>query len=310
MILPRLLWWSMVVLGADGAGAAPAASEPICCVPPPRIWLEQQVEAWQRERLERLTAPYGWLSLVGLHWLEGPGPWRIGRDQGEIALGRGPEQIGILRREETEEGAVFRLEGSEGEQRLAVDARGEPEDFLDLEGGVRLAVIRRGGRYALRVWDANAPLRLGFSGLEYFPASWDWVIEGRFVPYDPPRMLPVADVLGLETPRRNPGRVEFTVGDRRYTLEALQEQPGEDLFFVFADRTNGRETYGGGRFLYARPPDASGRVLLDFNRAYAPPCAFTPYSTCPLPPPENRLDLAVRAGEKLYRGGAGPVSGP
>lgn len=283
---------------------------PICCLPHPRIWLERETEAWRQARRARLLEPYGWLSLVGLHWLSERDSWRIGREQGDIVLGRGPEHLGILLREEGEGRVVFWLVSENGKQKLAVDERGEPDGVADFADGLRLAVIRRGERYALRVWDPKAPLREHFAGLEYFPTAPEWYIEGRFRPHDPARMLSIIDVTGQETPRRNPGRVEFSVGGRMFSLEALQERPEEELFFVFADRTNGKETYGGGRFLYARAPDERGRVVLDFNRAYNPPCAFTPYSTCPLPPPENRLDLEVRAGEKRYRGREDALSGP
>lgn len=302
LLLPLLL--------AAPAEATEEARTPICCLPHPQIWLEQQTDEWRRARRARLLEPYGWLSLVGLHWLDGDGPWRIGRAEGEIRLGRGPDRLGILLREEAAGGATFFLVEEGRRHRLGVDLRGEPEGVADLEGGLRLAVIRRGQRFALRVWDPEAPSRRHFGELEYFPVSLHWVIEGRFVPHEGEKTLAIADVTGQETPRRNPGRVEFRIGDRSYALEALQENPEEELFFVFADRTNGRETYGGGRFLYARPPDPRGRVVLDFNRAYNPPCAFTPYSTCPLPPPENRLDLAVEAGEKRYRGAPEELSGP
>lgn len=271
---------------------------------------EEEIKRWRRERHARLLAPYGWLSLVGLHWLEGGEAWRIGRERGDIVLGRGPEHVGVLIREEQDGQVVFWLVEERGRHRLGVDARGEPEGVVDLPDGVRMAVIRRGERFALRVWDPASPLRQQFGSLDYFPPSKDWVIEGRFIAYDPPRMLAVADVLGMETPRRNPGRVAFSLGGRTFSLEALQEKPEDDLFFVFADRTNGKTTYGGGRFLYAPPPDARGQVVLDFNRAYNPPCAFTPYSTCPLPPPENRLDVEVTAGEKRYQGGGQPLNDP
>ncbi|MCS6803484.1 MAG: DUF1684 domain-containing protein, partial [Chloroflexota bacterium] len=191
------------------------------------------------------------------------------------------------------------------------DARGEPAGHAELEGGLRLAVIRRGERHALRVWDPEAPTRRHFAGLEHYPPSlrW-WLVRARFEPHDPVRELEVPDVTGGLQRLRNPGRLRFEIDGRGFTLEAFQEAPGERLFLVFADRTNGRETYGGGRFLYADPPDAEGTVRLDFNRAFNPPCAFTAFATCPLPPPENRLDLAIEAGEKRYRPREEALSGP
>ena len=174
------------------------------------------------------------------------------------------------------------------------------------DGGKGLAtVIERGGRLALRVKHADAESRLQFTGLEYWPGGRDWQVAARFVPHAAGKTLPIANIIGTTDEVPNPGAVEFERGGKTYRLEALDQGEGT-LFLVFADRTNGRGSYGAGRFIDAPKPDAQGRVLIDFNQSYNPPCAFTAFATCPLPPPENRLDLAVEAGERDYRKRAAP----
>ncbi|MBV8158418.1 MAG: DUF1684 domain-containing protein, partial [Dyella sp.] len=168
-------------------------------------------------------------------------------------------------------------------------------------GSASFLVIERDGRKALRVKDSGAETRTHFAGLDYYPADPSWRIVADWVPFDPPHELEIGSVLGTINKEKVPGKAVFHRDGHTYELMPIQEEP-DTLFFVLADRTYGRETYGAARFLYADLPK-DGKVVLDFNRAYNPPCAFTPYATCPLAPPENRMDLAVTAGEKKYRGG-------
>jgi uncharacterized protein (DUF1684 family) len=256
---------------------------------------QAEIEGRHVQRIERLTAPDGWLSLVGLHWVE-PGLQRIGSaPDNDIVLATGPEYLaqvlledGQIRIDPSQEGGAWHEPGKDGViGRLRFN-----------EGDASIQVLERGGRTALRVRDAKAPTRTGFAGIERFDTDPGWRFDARFEAHDPPRTMPIVDVLGNSTDTPNPGKVNFTYAGKDYSLEALDEGDGR-LFFVFADRTSGKESYGAGRMLYADPA-VNGRTVLDFNLAYNPPCAFTAYSTCPLPPPENRLDLAVRAGEKRY----------
>ena len=160
-------------------------------------------------------------------------------------------------------------------------------------------MIERNNRYALRVKHADAPTRAHFSGIDYWPADPAWKIQARFVPHEKGRTIEVANIIGGMDAMANPGIVEFQQGGATHRIEALDEGEGV-LFLVFADRTNGHGSYGAGRFLDAPMPDAKGNVMLDFNQSRNPPCAFTAFATCPLPPPENRLDLSITAGEKAY----------
>lgn len=270
---------------------------------------EQQ--QWREERAAGLTRADGWTSLVGMHWIT-PGPHFVGSSPGSgIRLAAGPAELGLLTLEKDgslrlvpAKGAQLTLDDAplEGPTMLASDADGAGPSRIGFDEGKGLAtVIKRGERYALRVRHAEAQTRTGFAGLDYWPASREWVVRARFIPHAPGRTIPIANIIGTVDDTPNPGAVEFTHEGKPYRLEALDGGDGS-LFLVFADRTNGRGSYGAGRFLDAPAPDAQGRVELDFNRSYNPPCAFTAFATCPLPPPENRLDLVIDAGEKAYAG--------
>lgn len=263
------------------------------------------VEAWRGERVERLTRPEGWLSLVGLHWVE-PGSQRIGRDAGnDLVLAVGPAHLGVLTLDGARvhlalaDGVDASIEGTEARAAdLVVDSAGAPT--VVRFGRASFVAIERNGRVALRVRDPDAPTRTGFSGIEYFPIDPAWRVDARFEAHPAGKTIEIVNILGALEPMANPGRVVFSRDGREYALEAVDEGDGQ-LFLIFADRTNGPKTYGPGRFVYA-PAPVDGRTVIDFNRAYNPPCAFNAYSTCPLPPPENRLDLAVEAGELKYAG--------
>lgn len=285
---------------SDGAQAA-AADESA---------YREEIEAWRAERVAGLKAEGGWLSLAGLHWLpEGESsigsqpmldvvlpasaPARVGtvsRDGDRVALELAP---GV---EATHVGEPFRrLELSSG------DEDGEPA-VVEL-GTLSFHVIERGERLGLRVKDSAAPSRTGFTGIDSYETDPRWRLDARFEPYDPPREIEVEDYSGGTQESTVPGAVVFEVDGATHRLDAIDA--GDQLFLIFADHTSGEATYGGGRYLYADAPGEDGRVVVDFNKAYNPPCVFTPYATCPLPPRQNRLDLAVAAGEKKYEAPGG-----
>ena len=294
--------------GGDGQGAG--ADDAALAAANRAFQAEEQ--KWRDQRLEELLRPDGWTSLVGLHWLElkahyiGSGE-RIGNT---MRMAFGPARMGLVTRDgqgrywfEPEQGVELTLndEPLKGRTRLYSDRDSEPAVIGFDEGKGKLNLVQRGDRHALRVRHADAPTRLQFAGLQYWPADPSWRIEGRFIAHPPGKTLPIADIVGTQGESPNPGAVEFERDGQVYRLEALGG-PGEGLFFVLADRTSGHGSYPAGRFLDAPWPGTSGKVVLDFNRAYNPPCAFTLFATCPLPPPENRLDLAITAGEKNYTG--------
>jgi len=315
----------IVAIGLSGCGAAPEGSSAAeQAVAAKRAEAEAQavqrhaesVAAWRKERLDRLQRPDGWLALVGLHWLErgnsivGSGPTR------GLRLAVGPEELGVITLERdgtvrfrATRGAGVTLDGAAAPvaaQRLRTDADAAGPSVVGFNGGdASFIVIERTGRHALRVRDALAATRTGFTGIDHFPVTPDWRLVGRFEPNPPGQSLAIVNMQGQEETRANPGAVVFEKAGRSFRLETVDEGDGR-LFLIFADRTSGHETYAAARFLYADPPGADLRVILDFNKAYNPPCAFTPYSTCPLPPPGNRLDLRIEAGEKKPRP---PVAG-
>jgi uncharacterized protein (DUF1684 family) len=289
-------------------GTAPAAA--------PAADHEATIRAWRETRVTNLRRPDGWLSLVGLHWLT-DGEQSVGSAEGNaVRLASGPAKLGTITvaggsarfvpdpaagelRVQTYTGAAWTDAAADaGAYVLDPDSGAAPGRIL-VGSDIGVALIERGGRLALRVKDANAPTRSGFAGIEYFPIDAGWRIEAEWVPHATPQTFDIQNVLGMVDRMVNPGYARFTREGREYRLYPVLEDGADEWFFIFADRTSGRETYGPGRFLYA-PAAVDGKVVLDFNKAYNPPCAFTDYSTCPLPPPENRLDLAVTAGEKKY----------
>jgi uncharacterized protein (DUF1684 family) len=266
---------------------------------------EAETRAWHAERIARLTAADGWLTLVGLHWLkEGPNRFGSAADNDMVFPASVPAHAGTFMRHgdtvglSLQPGVSPTLDGKPFTGgTLRTDAEGRP-DTLAL-GTVHFLVIRRGERLGLRVKDSEAATRKAFHGIPTYAPNPAWRVEGRLEPAAAEHKLPVTNVLGEVEEMVSPGTVVFSFGGQEYRLTPVVE-PGENqLFFIFGDLTNRDETYGAGRFLYAELPK-DGKVVLDFNRAYNPPCAFTSFATCPLPPSQNRLKVRVEAGEKRY----------
>jgi uncharacterized protein (DUF1684 family) len=253
--------------------------------------LQQDWAAWHAAREELLAEPHGWLSLTALYWLDGtpqtfdgvPGTWRAAGDggveltaAGDAALDGRPVQ------------GTVRLEPVDG----------KPGVLVDIGGERNVEVVRRTDAYALRVQDPRAATRAAFTGVPAFPVSERWVVEGRFEPYAEPQRITVGAVVdGLQHFPTAVGVVRFTLDGAEHALVAFPGKTG-GLSLHFRDATSGKSTYGGGRNLALLDPDAAGRVTIDFNRTLNLPCAFTSYATCPLPPAENRLAVAIEAGER------------
>lgn len=283
--------------------AAPAASAGVTAD------YQKEIEAFRAERAEGLKNPNGWLSLVGLFWLD-EGENRIGSDpEGKVVFpaGKAPARAGALVRQgdkvslKVAPGVGITAEGkpvADGTV-LTADKDAKPV-ILDL-GSLSFFVIRRGDRVGVRVRDRESPALASFTGVESFPIRPDLRVEARFEPYAPPKPIPITNIIGIVEDQPSPGAVVFEHGGKSWRLDALEGTDGE-LFLLFADGTSGEETYGAGRFLDTKKP-LNGKVVVDFNLAYNPPCAFTPYATCPLPPRQNRLAMRIEAGEKNYHGG-------
>jgi len=247
---------------------------------------------WRRQQEAELKADDGWLTVTGLFWLH-EGANRFGSGPAnEIVLPRDPAWKGGGAFDLDHGKVIMHMDGVTRE--LRADSAAAP-DLVTL-GSLSLLVIRRGDRYGIRLKDRNSRLRKEFTGLRYFPVNESYRVSARFVA--DARKIPIANILGQTEDTPSPGYVEFDLEGRKLRLTPVEESPNK-LFFIFRDLTSGRETYGSGRFLDA-PVPKDGRVELDFNKAYNPPCAFTPYATCPLPPKQNRLPVPIAAGELKY----------
>lgn len=273
-----------------------------------------ELEAWRAKRATSLQAPEGWLSLIGLDWLrEGDNSFGADADN-RIQIGaKIPGHVGVVR---VAKGIVRLLPPAGGfPQDCQVDGQAAKEQDLVSDdadkpskltvGTISVIVINRDGRFALRIKDPQAPTRTGFHGLRWYAPNAAYRVHARWIPYSTPKVLDIPTVLGTTTHMPAPGAAEFTIDGQTVRLEPVLEEPqATDLFFIMRDATSKTNTYGAGRFLYTSLPDHGvtqpGELWLDFNRAINPPCAFTPYATCPLPPPQNRLTIAIPAGEQRY----------
>lgn len=262
-----------------------------------------EVEAWRQGRYEALRRDRSWLTLAGLSWLRS-GVNRVGADPGnDVVLPGGPAHAGTLT--VTEAGVVadgaFRHAGAPAAGLRMVDDQEAEAEATELElDRLRIIVIRRGDRLGVRTWNLDAAARRDFAGIDHWTVDPAWRLDASFEA-TPGRRLLVPDVLGPGYEEESPGDVVVRLDDGEHRLQALPGGPDGSLWLVFGDTTNGRETYAGGRFVYTGPPAVDGRVVVDFNRSYNPPCVFSPHATCPLPWPANRLGIRVEAGERAYR---------
>jgi uncharacterized protein len=247
------------------------------------------IEQYRTQREASLKQDDGWLSVVGLFRLK-EGENRVGRGEpNEIALpSAAPEHLGKITFSDGK--AVYYAEGAPAKEL-------KPNVDIIRIGRISFFVIRRGVEYFIRVKDNDSQIRRDFTGLKWFPIDPSWNITAKFTPYDQPRTMMFDSQNAVKQPMESPGYATFTRDGKEYRLEPVWE--GRELFFIFRDATSNKSTYGAARFLYAAPAK-DGTVTLDFNKAINPPCAFTPFATCPLPPPQNRLPLAITAGEKKY----------
>jgi uncharacterized protein (DUF1684 family) len=246
-----------------------------------------------------------WVTIAGLHFLE-PGSYTAGSDRSnDIVLpSSAPSSVGrfVLEKDRVrfepapDAGATLRGEAIRAPRDLADDGDEEPDEIVF--GEVRLVVHRSGARKSLRVWDPNGPLARGFLGFTWFPIQMDYRVTGRFIPDDAPRDVQVMNTFGDLDTFKTEGVVEFTLQGRTLRLRPFTTRPGR-FYFVFRDASSGNETYEAARFVYSDLRD-DGTTVVDFNQAYNPPCAFNPYTTCPIPLPENRLPVKILAGERAY----------
>ncbi len=256
---------------------------------------QREIAQWRAEHEAQLKADDGWLTVVGLNWLH-EGVNTVGSDPNTDAPlpASAPPLAGRI----TLTTGKVHFKPAPGVPLKEMDLKTDitPDyDRLSL-GRVKFFVIEREDRFGVRVKDNDSEARKKFTGLRWYPVDPSWKIQAKFIPS--PHPVTFDTVVGVKEKDESPGYVTFTRGGREYKLEAVKED--DDLWFVFRDQTSGRTTYAASRFLYT-PFPKDGFVEMDFNKAENPPCVFTDYATCPLPPPQNRLQLAVTAGEQMYR---------
>lgn len=266
---------------------------------------ESEIETWYQDRIKSLKADEGWLNLIGLHWLDS-GKTTFGKDPESnfrLEVGGFPDSIGEF---SLEEGIVFFTPQTNGifigdnevkDKVKIFDIEGQVSEKLSLRS-LRWNIIKRADAYGVRLRDLETDAITQFDGIERFPVDLEWRLEAKFVPYVPVREIPITNVLGQTTPNPSPGYLEFEKDGKTFKIDVLDAE--DELYLIIADNTSGGETYGGGRYMYVKKPVSGDLVILDFNKAYNPPCVFTPHATCPLPPRQNVLDLAIRAGEKTF----------
>ncbi len=266
------------------------------------------INKWHNQRIKGLKMNNGWLNLAGLFWLK-EGENKIGcSEDNDIVFPKGlaPAHIGTV----TLKDGIATFHAYPG---AGVTCKGRPVEDIVMESdmtdnptvlaadSLRWFVIKRENKTGIRLRNLDAPLVKNFKGIDTFPVNERWKITAKFVPYKPHKIISISSIIGTVERDTVEGSLVFKFRGKTYSLDPVDDSGR--LFIIFADQTSGDETYGAGRFLYADKPDSAGNVVLDFNKANNPPCAFTPYATCPLPPKENYLNLRVTAGEKKYGSG-------
>jgi uncharacterized protein (DUF1684 family) len=266
----------------------------------------KEVDKWRQEREANLKKETGWLTVAGLFWLK----------EGTNTVGAG-DKFDVRLTQNFKQGAFGEIEFKEGKAVLKVangveaqadgknisapvdlvsDEKGKPSEIRT--GTQTFFLIKREERFGIRLKDSNSETRRNFKGLHWFPVDESYKVTARLEPVSEPKELKVPNVLGGFFQMKSPGTLKFTLKGNECSLQPVEEEDGS-LFLIFADGSNKNETYKAGRFLYAEKA-VNGETALDFNKAENPPCAFTPYATCPLPPPGNKLAVGISAGEKRY----------
>lgn len=262
---------------------------------------------WRKDRDERMKKPNSWLTIAGLFWLEeGVNNFGSNGDNDVILpaysaapyLGTLTLRNGVVELKTTEASGIT-IDGQPVTSKQLHTDMDEKRDEMEL-GQLRFWIIKRGDRYALRLRDLSAKRFKEYHGIDYYPISKDYRVFAKLVPYPEPKKEIIPTVVGTEEEFTIPGYLEFDLLGIKHRLDPFVVESDSTVYFlIIKDATSGKTTYGAGRYMY---PEilADGRVELNFNRAYNPPCAFTPYATCPLPPPQNILDIELEAGEKRY----------
>lgn len=270
-----------------------------CAKTPDPAYLKEMDE-WRARRLANLKSENGFVNLAGLYWLK----------PGENTFGAASDNDLVFPEQFTAKAGIMVLSDSvvllkEPDAAItALDGSTPPDTIMQQSaaelkmGSFRFHAIKRGEKYGVRLKDLAHPNLQREIPLASYPIDEKWIVTAKFNPYDPPKTLMILNVIGFTYPEICPGYLQFTIDGKDYTLDAVVD--GDELFIIFGDKTNGAGTYGSGRYMYAKMPDENNEVVLDFNKAYNPPCALTEFATCPLPPSQNKLPISITAGEKEF----------
>lgn len=253
-----------------------------------------EMNEWQQSRFQTLNAPDGWLALVGLQWME-PGANTLGKaSDNRIVLPQeeAPDYAGEL----IWEGDSVWFKDTEGQEQLIYTP--DSEATILAYGSLSFFVIKRDSLMGIRMRDSQSPVLRAFQGTDFYPVNPEWRKVATFVPYPEGKELQIQNIIGIVEKQICPGYLEFKHEGKTHTLDVIIED--DQYFIIFGDATNGEETYGAGRYMYTSFPDDNNKVILDFNKSYNPPCVFTDYATCPLPPPQNVFRIPIQAGELMY----------
>jgi uncharacterized protein (DUF1684 family) len=293
----RFLFFMIIILGC-GPGKPVTTPEYV-----------KEIEEYYNPRFDRLRSETGWLNLVGLYWLK----------EGDNTFGSDSTNTIRMPDKAPPSGGVLTLRNGKIFLKAAKDAilfhKGNPVTSMEMAtdadsnttvidmGSLRWFIIKRGSDFGIRLRDLESELVARFDGIDRYPVDAAWRFDARWEPYEPARQLLVPTILGTVDTSECNGALVFDVDGKTHRIDAVGKKTDDQLFLIFGDLTNNRETYGAGRYLYVKQADSLGRIVLDFNKAYNPPCVFTDYATCPFPPPQNKLHIAITAGEKMFKGG-------
>ncbi len=266
----------------------------------------KEIDQWHQQRIEDLKKPDGWINLAGLFWLK-PGENRFGSNTGNDLVFEHPDMPAYA-------GSFWwignSIEWKSGPQvSICIPGEAPRINMILFNEGLhstpsvdlshfRMTIIKREDRIGVRFRDLQHPHLKEFDHIDRFPVDPTLRVTATLVP-SVGKTIPITNVLGQTTAQASPGKLVFTLEGKKYSIDAIDEG-GDELFLIFADGTSGVETYGAGRFMYVKKPEANGTTVIDFNKAFNPPCVFSDFATCPLPPPQNRLSIAIRAGEKSF----------
>jgi len=267
---------------------------------------EKSMQTWQSERFAELSAPYGWPSVVGLYWVRNSIAYFGGRNGNDFLIPGNAPSFGRIMNYDT---AHYMIAHRSLRVQVNGETAGKVRMLTDKEKGgptkaswksYKWHLIERGDKTFLRMQDSLSPYRSKLLSIPYYSIDETWKVQASFIPADSTDLIEYNNVLDMTFKEPFSGYLEFELNGEKYKLKAMDNDE-ESYFLIFSDETNGEDTYGGGRYIYPSKADDTGMTYIDFNKSINPPCVFTPYATCPLPPKENHIDIAIVAGEKMVK---------